>query len=73
MEKRKLIKRPRAKGKRQKIVSSVDRDVFLILDMLGFHIPSLIEHTLSNVAGHKKCPCCGRQVKPLIIGRKIND
>jgi hypothetical protein len=54
------------------VQATVEREVKLTLEMLGFHIPSLIEEILIKVSGQKKCPCCGREVKPLITGEKYN-
>jgi hypothetical protein len=51
----------------------VNEEVALTLEMLGFHVPSLIEELLSNVSGQRRCPCCGREVRPLITGRKIKE
>lgn len=71
MAKTKVFKRPTKRHGRREVKSSIDNEAFLILDMLGFHIPSLIEELLKKVSGHKRCPCCGREVRPLITGRKI--
>lgn len=71
MEKVKPFKRPKRRHKRKKVISSVNEEVFLTLEMLGFNVPSLIEELLSNVSGQRRCPCCGREVRPLIIGRKV--
>ena len=71
MEKIKPFKRPKRRHKRKKVISSVNEEVFLTLEMLGFNVPSLIEELLSNVSGQRRCPCCGREVRPLITGRKI--
>lgn len=71
MEKIKPFKRPKRRHKRKKVISSVNEEVFLTLEMLGFNVPSLIEELLSNVSGQRRCPCCGREVRPLITGRKV--
>lgn len=71
MEKVKPFKRPKRRHKRKKVISSVNEEVFLTLEMLGFNVPSLIEELLSNVSGQRRCPCCGREVRPLITGRKV--
>lgn len=68
---RKQFRRPKRRHRRKKVLSSVNEEVFLTLEMLGFHIPTLIEHLLSEVSGQKRCPCCGREVRPLITGRKV--
>jgi hypothetical protein len=73
MEKIKAFRRPRSKGKRSKIITSVDQDVRLTLEMLGFNVNALVEELLSNVSGLKKCPCCGREVRPVIKGRTIAE
>jgi hypothetical protein len=70
--KKKPFRRPRVRHKRLHVSSTVDQNVKLTLEMLGFDIPSLIEHFLENVAGQKRCPCCGREVRPLIVGRKVD-
>lgn len=57
--------------KRATVTATIDDDTKKILEMLGFSIPRLIEETLNNVAGLKRCPCCKREVRPLITGRKI--
>lgn len=62
---------PRPRPKRVHVGGSVDLEVVQTLDMLGFNVPKLIEELLGNVAGLKKCPLCGRQLKPLITGRKV--
>ena len=59
--------------KRVSVQGRIDDETKKILDMLGFDIPALIEETLNNVAGHKRCPCCKREVRPLITGRKVNE
>lgn len=59
--------------KRVPVSSTIDDETKKILEMLGFDIPRLIEETLNNVAGHKRCPCCKREVRPLITGRKIEE
>jgi hypothetical protein len=68
----KQFRRPKKRHRRKKVISSVNEEVFLTLEMLGFNVPSLIEHLLENVSGQKRCPCCGREVRPMITGRKIN-
>lgn len=60
------MKRPRSKYPKEVVQASIDRDTLLILEMLGFDVKNLIAEMLANVAGHKKCPCCGREVKPVI-------
>jgi len=65
------LKRPRRKFNRRSVQSTVDEPVKQTLEMLGFDIPRLIEELLSNIADHKRCPCCGREVRPVITGRKI--
>lgn len=57
--------------KRLSVNSTVNQDVKLTLEMLGFDIPRLIETMLSNVADKRTCPCCGREVRPKITGRKV--
>ena len=71
-ETKKKLRRPRVRYKRLSVSSTVDQNVKLSLEMLGFDIPSLIEKLLENVAGQKRCPCCGREVRPLITGRKVD-
>lgn len=71
-EPKKKFRRPRVKHKRVIVSSTVDKNVRLTLDMLGFNIPSLIENLLENVSGQKRCPCCGREVRPVITGRKLD-
>jgi post-segregation antitoxin (ccd killing protein) len=66
-----MIQRPRRKFNRKAVQSTVDEPVLQTLHMLGFNVPRLIEELLSNVADHKRCPCCGREVKPVITGRNI--
>lgn len=67
-----LIKPTRKRRhKRSTVTSTVDEDVKLTLEMLGFDIPRLIEEVLVKVSGQKRCPCCGREVRPIIRGRKI--
>lgn len=70
--KKKTFKRPRVRHKRVHVSSTVDQEVKLTLDMLGFSIPALIEQMLTTTAGFKRCPCCGREVRPLITGRKVD-
>jgi hypothetical protein len=70
-DKPKPFRRPKRRHRRKKVVSSVNEEVFLTLEMLGFNMPSLIEELLSNVSGQRRCPCCGREVRPVITGRKI--
>jgi len=67
------LKRPRRKFNRRQVKASVDEPVKQTLEMLGFDIPKLIEQLLSSVADHKRCPCCGREVRPVITGRKISS
>lgn len=57
--------------KRVSVQGTIDEETKKVLEMLGFSIPKLIEETLNNVAGIKRCPCCKREVRPLITGRKI--
>jgi hypothetical protein len=54
---------------RKSVIGRVDEPVLLTLQMLGFDIPTLIEELLSKTAALKYCPCCGREVRPLITGR----
>lgn len=69
----KRIRRPQFRPARKVVQASVNKDVKDTLEMLGFDIPKLIEHFLENVSGQKLCPLCKRQVKPVIIGRKIKE
>jgi len=66
-------KRPTRKYNRRTVAATIDEPVKLTLDMLGFNIPKLIEELLSNVSGQRRCPCCGREVRPVITGRKLED
>lgn len=70
-ETKKKFRRPRVRHKRLSVSSTVDENVKLTLEMLGFDIPSLIEKLLENVSDQRRCPCCGREVRPLIVGRKV--
>ena len=54
---------------RKSVQGRIDEDVLLTLRMLGFDIPVLIEELLSNVANFRRCPCCGREVRPMITGQ----
>lgn len=68
------FKRPHPYSKKRVgVQGTIDEDTKKILEMLGFSIPKLIEETLNTVAGHKRCPCCKREVRPLITGRKIKE
>jgi len=63
------MRRKQKRAKRIPLKASVDERVFLTLDMLGFNTKELIEILLSKVADTKICPCCNREVRPLIRGR----
>jgi len=65
------LKRPVRKFKRRQVSAAIDENVKLTLEMLGFNISATIEEVLSTVAGQKRCPCCGREVRPVITGRTI--
>lgn len=65
------LKRPVRKYNRRSVQAVIDEPVKMHLEMLGFHIPKLIEELLNSIAEHKRCPCCGREVKPVITGRKV--
>ncbi len=55
------------------VSSSVNREVKLTLEMLGFSVPALIEELLINIAGTRKCPLCERELKPRITGKVKRD
>lgn len=69
---KKKFKRPRLKFPREHISTTVDKNVKDVLEMLGFDIPRLMEELLKNVTGQRRCPCCGREVRPVIVGRKLD-
>jgi len=64
--------RPSHRPGRVQVSGSVDKDVRLTLDMLGFDVPALIEELLQKVADSKRCPCCGQFVKPQIVATKLD-
>lgn len=68
------MRRPRGGKYHKRVVihTSIDEELKLTLKMLGFNISALVEELLTNIAGSKKCPTCGREVKPLITGRKVD-
>lgn len=63
--------RPKITPKRVSVGTRVDEEVKMTLEMLGFDIPATIEELLKNISEQRRCPCCGRQVRPLITGRKV--
>lgn len=67
------VMKNRHRQKRISVSSTVNQDVALTLDMLGFDVPRLIEEILSNVADLKRCPCCKRQLRPVITGKKPKE
>lgn len=64
-------RKPRNKWPKVPVSLSIDKDVKLTLDMLGFDIPELVRQYLSKVSEEGKCPCCNRKLAPVIIGRKV--
>lgn len=59
------------KGRMIKTIS-VDKMLVCQLEALGFHVPSLVEELMKNVAGKKECPTCGRLLKQRITRRGDN-
>ncbi len=63
------LKRPKIRYPKEVVQASVDRDTVLMLEMLGFDVKALIAELLAKVAEQRKCPCCGREVRPVIRKR----
>ena len=64
-----MPKRPKVRYPKETVSASVDRDTVLILEMLGLDVKVLVAELLAKVAEQKKCPCCGREVRPVIRKR----
>ena len=64
-----MAKRPKVRYPKEHIAASVDRDTVLLLEMLGFDVKALVAELLAKVAEQRKCPCCGREVRPVIVRR----